>query len=53
MIPCKPAETLRTQLLKHLKALKKTPLKKLQAERYEKFRAHGQFEEQNLAKAAN
>ena len=40
-------------ILKHLKALKKMPLKKLQAERYEKFRAHGQFEEQSLAKAAN
>ena len=51
--PGQTAETLKEQLLKHLKALKKMPLKKLQAERYEKFRAHGQFEEQSLAKAAN
>ena len=51
--PAQTAETLKAQLLKHLKALKKTPLKKLQVERYEKFRAHGQFEEQNLAKGAN
>ena len=51
--PAQTAETLKAQLLKHLKALKKTPLKKLQVERYEKFRAHGQFEEQKLAKAGN
>ena len=51
--PAQTAETLKAQLLKHLKALKKTPLKKLQAERYEKFRAHGQFEEQKLAKEGN
>ena len=51
--PAQTAETLKAQLLKHLKALKKTPLKKLQAERYEKFRAHGQFEEQKLANAGN
>ena len=51
--PEQTAETLKAQLLKHLKALKKTPLKKLQAERYEKFRAHGQFEEQKFAKAGN
>ena len=51
--PAQTAETLKAQLLKHLKALKKTPLKKLQAERYEKFRAHGQFEERKLAKAGN
>ena len=51
--PAQTAETLKAQLLKHLKALKKTPLKKLQVERYEKFRAHGQFEEQKLAKVGN
>lgn len=51
--PTQTAKTLKAQLLKHLKALKKTPLKKLQAERYEKFRAHGQFEEQKLAKEGN
>jgi len=51
--PAQTAETLKAQLLKHLKALKKTPLKKLQVERYEKFRAHGQFEEQKLAKGGN
>ena len=51
--PAQTAETLKAQLLKHLKALKKTPLKKLQVERYEKFRAHGQFEEQQLVKAGN
>ena len=51
--PAQTAETLKAQLLKHLKALKKTPLKKLQVERYEKFRAHGQFEEQKLANAGN
>jgi acetyl-CoA carboxylase carboxyl transferase subunit alpha len=51
--PAQTAETLKAQLLKHLKALKKTPLKKLQAERYEKFRTHGQFEEQKLAKEGN
>lgn len=51
--PAQTAETLKAQLLKHLKALKKIPLKKLQAERYEKFRAHGQFEEQKLAKEGN
>ena len=41
--PAQTAETLKEQLLKNLKALKKLPLKKLQAARYEKFRAHGQF----------
>ena len=51
--PAQTAETLKAQLLKHLKALKKTPLKKLQVERYEKFRAHGQIEEQKLANAGN
>ena len=51
--PAQTAETLKAQLLNHLKALKKTPLKKLQVERYEKFRAHGQFEEQKLAKVGN
>ena len=51
--PAQTAETLKAQLLNHLKALKKTPLKKLQVERYEKFRAHGQFEEQKLAKTGN
>ena len=51
--PGQTAETLKAQLLKHLKALKKMPLNKLQAQRYEKFRAHGKFEEQNLTKAAN
>ncbi len=51
--PAQTAETLKAQLLKHLKVLKKTPLKKLQVERYEKFRAHGQFEEHKLAKASN
>ena len=51
--PAQTAETLKEQLLKNLKALKKLPLKKLQATRYEKFRSHGQFEELTLAKAAN
>ena len=51
--PAQTAETLKEQLLNHLKALKKTPLKKLQVERYEKFRAHGQFEEHKLAKVGN
>ena len=51
--PAQTAETLKAQLLNHLRALKKTPLKKLQVERYEKFRAHGQFEEQKLAKVGN
>ena len=43
--PAQTAETLKEQLIKNLKALKKLPLKKLQAARYEKFRSHGQFEE--------
>ena len=51
--PAQTAETLKEQLLKNLKALKKLPLKKLLAARYEKFRSHGQFEEQTLANAAN
>ncbi|GIT05982.1 MAG: hypothetical protein CM1200mP29_13930 [Verrucomicrobiota bacterium] len=38
--------------LKHLKALKRMPLKKRLDARYEKFRDHGQFEEEPLAKAA-
>ena len=46
------AATLRKHLLKHLKALKRMPLKKRLDARYEKFRDHGQFEEEPLAKAA-
>ena len=46
------AATLRKHLLKHLKALKRMPLKKRLDARYEKFRVHGQFEEEPLAKAA-
>jgi len=48
--PVQTAETLKVQLLKQLKELRKSPLKKLQAERYEKFRAHGQYEEQSSTK---
>ena len=46
------AATLRKHLLKHLKALKPMPLKKRLDARYKKFRDHGQFEEETLAKAA-
>ena len=46
------AVTFRKHLLKHLKALKRIPLKKRLDARYEKFRVHGQFEEEPLAKAA-
>ena len=46
------AATLRKHLLKHLKALKRMPVKKRLDARYEKFRDHGQFEEEPLAKAA-
>ena len=35
-----------------LKALNRMPVKKRLAARYEKFREHGQFEEEPLAKAA-
>jgi acetyl-CoA carboxylase carboxyl transferase subunit alpha len=41
------AETLKKHLLKHLNALKKMPIKKIQADRYKKFRAHGEFSEKN------
>jgi len=46
------AATLRKHLLKHLKALKRTPPKKRLNARYEKFRDHGQFKEDSLAGAA-
>lgn len=47
------ATTLKKHLLKHLKTLKRMPLKQRLDERYNKFRDHGQFEEEPLAKAAN
>ena len=47
------AATLKKHLLKHLKALKLMPLKKRLDARYKKFRDHGQFKEESLAKAAN
>ena len=46
------AASLRKHLVKHLKALNRMPVKKRLAARYEKFRDHGQFEEEPLAKAA-
>ena len=49
----KIAETLKTHLLKHLKALKIIPIKKIQADRYKKFRAHGKFNEESFSKAKN
>ena len=47
------AKTLKTHLLKHLKALKIIPIKKIQADRYKKFRAHGKFNEESFSKAKN
>jgi acetyl-CoA carboxylase carboxyl transferase subunit alpha len=47
------AATLKKHLLKHLKALKLMPLKKRLDARYKKFRDHGQFKEESLAKEAN
>ena len=47
------AATLKKHLLKHLKALKLMPLKKRLDARYKKFRDHGQFKEESLAKTAN
>ena len=47
------AATLKKHLLKHLKVLKLMPLKKRLDARYKKFRNHGQFKEESLAKAAN
>jgi acetyl-CoA carboxylase carboxyl transferase subunit alpha len=47
------AATLKKHLLKHLKALKLMPVKKRLDARYKKFRAHGEFEEEPLAKPAN
>lgn len=47
------AATLKKHLLKHLKVLKRMPLKQRLDERYNKFRDHGQFEEEPLPKAAH
>ena len=47
------ASTLKKHLLKHLKALKLMPFKKRLDARYKKFRDHGQFKEESLAKTAN
>ena len=47
------AATLKKHLLKHLKVLKRMPLKQRLDERYNKFRDHGQFEEEPLLKAAH
>ncbi len=47
------AATLKKHLLKHLKALKRIPLKQRLDKRYNKFRDHGQFEEEPLLKAAH
>ena len=48
--PKKTAETLKKQILIHLKELRKMPIKKIQSARYNKFRAHGQFNEKELKK---
>lgn len=45
------AKTLKKNLLKNLEEIQKKPLKKIQADRYKKFRAHGQFSEKELTKA--
>ena len=47
------AETLKNKLLKDLKEIQKMPLKKIQADRYKKFRAHGKFSEKELIKTQN
>ena len=47
------AETLKNKLLKDLKEIQKMPLKKIQADRYKKFRAHGKFSEKKLTKTQN
>ena len=47
------AETLKNKLLKDLKEIQKMPLKKIQADRYKKFRAHGKFSEKELTKTQN
>ena len=44
------AETLKNKLLKDLKEIQKMPLKKIQADRYKKFRAHGKFSEKESKK---
>ena len=44
------AEALKKHILMHLKELRKMPIKKIQSTRYNKFRAHGQFNEKELKK---
>ena len=51
--PKATALTLKKHLLKHLKALKLMPLKKRLDARYKKFRDHGRFAEESVAKAAD
>ncbi len=51
--PGTTAATLGKHLIKHLKALKRMPMKKMLNARYEKFRHHGQFEEAPPAKAVD